>query len=197
MRQRESNETIYRNALLVFADFGYRKATMEDIAGRLGMTKGNLYLYARNKDDLYRKTVAHALLQWQARVAEAVGAESDPKQRFTILCHKALEYLSEDEPLRRVLVFDPEIFPMFAAHDPYEAINRNSVTMIRDILAEGIAAGVFRPVDPDRTAEVIFLVYKMFVIRTYIVSQDAFMRDMFDDTVSLLTKGLYVEADGE
>lgn len=194
MRQRESNEIIYSTALAVFADFGFRKATMDDIASRLNMTKGNLYLYARDKKDLYRRTVAHALLNWQARVAEAVSRETEPAGRFVVMCRKALEYLSTDDALRRVLVFDPEIFPMFADHDPYEEINRNSVAMIRDILSQGIAAGVFRPVDPDRTAEVIFMIYKMFVIRTYIRSQDAFMREMFDDTLSLLMRGLFVDA---
>lgn len=192
MRQRESQEIIYDTALAVFAEFGYRKTTMEDIAGRLGMTKGNLYLYAKNKKDLYRKTVAHSLLAWQAKVAEAVGRETDPRRRFTVMCEKALEYLSTDEKLRRVLVFDPDIFPMFAEHDPYEEINRNSVIMIRDILSDGIEKGAFRPVDTDKSAEAIFLIYKMFVIRTYIRSRDTYMREMFDDTLSLITHGLFI-----
>lgn len=195
MRQRESLETIYTISLSVFAEFGYKKATLEDIASRLNMTKGNLYLYAKSKKDLYRSTVAHALIKWQTKVAEAVIGESDPRQRFTVMCEKALEYLSDDAPLRRVLVFDPEIFPMFEDQDPYQEINRNSVAMIRTILLEGIEGGFFQPVDPDRTAEVIFMIYKMFVIRTYIRSQDAFMRERFDDTIALLTRGLFIKAD--
>ena len=65
MKPRENIETIYKVALSVFAEFGYQKATMEDIAGKLDMTKGNLYLYVKNKKDLYHKTVTHALLGWQ------------------------------------------------------------------------------------------------------------------------------------
>ena len=196
MRQRESQETIYQKALGVFAEYGYQKTTMEDIAGRLGMTKGNLYLYARGKKDLYQKTVAHALQNWQAKVAEAVtAAADDPRQRFLVMCEKAVEYLSEDAALRRVLMRDPDIFPMFPVNDPYEAINRNSVAMIKDIVVQGTAAGVFRSVDCDRVSEIIFLIYKMFIIRTYIHSNDPFMRDMFDETVSLFTRGLFADAD--
>lgn len=194
MRQRESQETIYQTALAVFAEYGYQKATMEDIAGRLGMTKGNLYLYTRGKKDLYEKTVAHALLGWQGKVADAVaGADNDPRQRFLVMCEKAVEYLSEDDALRRVLMRDPEIFPMFPVKDPYEAINQNSVAMIRDILKQGINTGLFRPVDCDRVSEIIFLIYKMFIIRTYIHSNDPFLRDMFDETVSLFTHGLFTD----
>lgn len=191
MRRRESQETIYQTALTVFAEYGYAKTTMEDIAGRLNMTKGNLYLYSKGKRDLYRNTVAHALLRWQGMVLQAVGKEADLRQRFFVMCEKAVEYLSRDDDLRRVLIHDPDIFPMFAEKDPYEEINRNSVRLIRDILKDGMAAGVFRQVDADRNAEVIFMIYKMFVIRTYIKSREPFMREMFDETVALLTHGLF------
>ena len=49
MRKKEKQEAIYEAALRVFARYGFRKTTVEDIARELGMTKGNLYLYARDK----------------------------------------------------------------------------------------------------------------------------------------------------
>ena len=68
MKPKEDISTIYEAALEVFAEYGFKKATLEDIAGQLGMTKGNLYRYARNKKDLYRNTVRYALLRWQGRL---------------------------------------------------------------------------------------------------------------------------------
>jgi AcrR family transcriptional regulator len=55
---------------------GSKKATLDDIAAELGMTKGNLYRYAENKKDLYRNTVRHAMLRWQGRVREAIEQET-------------------------------------------------------------------------------------------------------------------------
>ncbi len=193
MKPREDIQNIYQTALAVFSEYGYQKATMEDIAGRLGMTKGNLYLYVKNKKDLYRKTVANALLCWQSRVLEAVGAETDVREKFRIMCAKAVQYLSEDNLLRNLLVRDPEIFPMFADRDPYAGINRNSVALIRSILQQGIDEGVFRPIDPDRISEVIFMIYKMFIIRMYIRAEDDRLHAMFEDTVDLCTRGLFSE----
>jgi AcrR family transcriptional regulator len=193
MKPREDLETIYQVALSAFAEFGFRKTTMDDVAGRLNMTKGNLYLYVQNKKDLYHKTVAHALLKWQSKVLEAVERQKDVKRKFSVMCFKAVEYLAQDAKLRQVLIRDPDIFPMFAVKDPFYEINRNSVELIKAILKQGIAEKVFRPVDPERLSEVIFMVYKMFVIRMYIKTEGKQIHEMFEDTVDLFTLGLFLE----
>jgi len=192
MKHREDITTIYQTALEVFAQFGFSKTTMEDIAVRLNMTKGNLYLYVKNKQDLYHKTAAYALLKWQGRVAEAIAHETDVKKKFLTMCVKAVEYLANDKPLRDLLVKDPEIFPMFPAKDPFHEINSNSVEMIRSILAQGISEGIFRAFDIDRISEVIFMIYKMFIIRMYIKTDDQHLHKMFEDTIDLCTRGLFI-----
>jgi AcrR family transcriptional regulator len=193
MKPREDIRNIYQTALAVFSEYGYQKTTMEDVAGRLGMTKGNLYLYVKNKKDLYHKTVAHALEAWQSRVLEAVAAEADVKEKFRVMCFKAVEYLAKDNLFRHLLVRDPEIFPMFADKDPFAEINGNSIALIRSIVVQGIDEGVFRPVDPDRISDVVFMIYKMFIIRMYIRAEDNALHEMFEDTVDLCTRGLFAQ----
>ena len=193
MKPRENIETIYQAALAAFAEFGYRKTTMDDVAGRLHMTKGNLYLYVKNKKDLYHQTVSHALLKWQSKVLEAVERQKDVKRKFFTMCFKAVEYLAQDAELRQVLLRDPDIFPMFPLKDPFHEINRNSVELIKSILKQGIAEKVFRPVDPERISEVIFMVYKMFIIRMYIKTEKQQIHEMFEDTVDLFSLGLFLE----
>jgi len=197
MKPKEDIETIYETALSVFAEFGYQKATMADIAGRLHMTKGNLYRYAENKADLYQNTVSAALRRWQARVSESVEAAGDAKNKFLVMCEKAVEYLAVDTDLRRLLIRDPEIFPMFPTNDPFAEINAASVELIKAILRQGMAEDMFRPIDADRMAEVIFMIYKMFVIRMYIKTDDRFAHEMFEDTVDLFTQGLLNKARAE
>ncbi|MBU2488360.1 MAG: TetR/AcrR family transcriptional regulator, partial [Proteobacteria bacterium] len=162
-----------------------------DVAKALGMTKGNIYRYAKGKKDLYEKTVAWALSRWQGQVAGAVAAEMDPRRCFIVLAKSAVRYLSTDDRLRRLLARDPDIFPMFADHDPYGAINAASVAMIRRVLEEGMEAGAFRPVDPPATAEAFFSVYKMLIIRAYIRAEEAEMWTAFNAILELLTQGLY------
>ncbi|MFH1983419.1 MAG: TetR/AcrR family transcriptional regulator [Pseudomonadota bacterium] len=196
MKPKIDIDDIYRAALGVFAEYGFKKATLDDIAARLGMTKGNLYRYARNKKDLYEQTARHALLRWQSRVREAVSAETDPAAQFLTMSRTAVDILAGEADLRRLLVRDPDIFPMFPTADPYADINANSVDMIRDILAQGIAEGRFRPVDLNTVPEILFSIYKMFIIRMYLQSGDPSVQEMFAQTVALMTRGLFVDTNG-
>ena len=157
------------------------------------MTKGNLYRYVKNKKDLYYKTVSYALLAWQSKVLEAVDRELGVKEKFYTMCFKAVEYLSENHPLQQVLTRDPDIFPMFPVKDPFYDINKNSVSLISAIIKQGIEENLFRKIDPERVSEVIFMIYKMFIIRMYIKTEDKLIHDMFLDTVDMLANGLFVE----
>lgn len=191
MRKKESIETIYAAALKVFAEYGYKKATVEEIADELGMTKGNIYRYVKDKKDLYDKAVGYALLRWQSLVGDAMRRERDVRQQFTVMCTKAVEYLSKDRYLRQILVRDPEIFPLLDQQDPYRKINRASETILKSIITRGIEEGEFRDMDADCASRALFSIYKLLIIRTYIKSEGPKMRRVFDGTLDLITRGLF------
>ena len=110
MNRKEAKiEEICRAALRNFSSYGYRKTTVGDVAAELGMTQSNLYFYVKDKRELYERAVSFALEQWQQYVREAVEKEEDVKQRFLVMCTKAVEYLTEDDELRRILAHDPDI----------------------------------------------------------------------------------------
>ena len=82
---------------------------------------------------------------------------------------------------------------MFPTKDPFYEINHNSVELIKSILTQGIEENVFRDIDPDRVSEVVFMIYKMFIIRMYIKTEDKLIHEMFVDTVDLFAHGLFVD----
>ena len=78
----KKRQQLFQEALVLFAAFGFKKTTIEDVARQLNMTKGNLYFYVKNKKDLYHKTIHWALTRWQAHVIEAVEKQTCPKEKF-------------------------------------------------------------------------------------------------------------------
>lgn len=191
MRQKEDIKTVYNAALKVFAEFGYKKTTVEDIAGELGMTKGNIYRYAKDKKDLYDKAVAHALLKWQGLVRDAIIKENDVRNQFLVMSRKAVEYLSKDKHLRQILIHDPDIFPLFDEVDPYKKINRASEAMLKSIISRGVREGKFRVMNEDSAARSLFSIYKLLIIRTYIRSEGKRMEQIFEGTLDLISRGLF------
>ena len=194
MKKKEARiEEICKAALRSFSAYGYRKTTLGDVAEELGMTQSNLYFYVKDKKDLYERAVSFALEQWQQYVRTAIENEKDVRQRFLVMCRKAVEYLLEDDEVRGLLVRDPDIFPMAGDDDPYEAINNRSAEMIRGILDQGITENAFRQMDVEKTSQVILMIYKMLVIHTYIRTDEKTVREIFGHILDLMTQGLFTQ----
>ena len=190
MRNRQDEQVILDAALKVFSRYGYKKSTLEDIAGELNMTNTAMYAYAASKRDLYERTVSFVMKRWQSAVEQAVNAKTTAQEKMTALCESALYYLAQDQEFCALLKNDPQIFPMFPTVDPYEEINRDSVRMIERILLFGQQTGEFRVVDAPAVSEVLFSIYKNFIIHTYINSEEDYTSRYLPITMDLILNGI-------
>lgn len=190
IKKKDLNE-IYDAALEVFAEYGYKKATLADIAQRLGMTGAGLYRYFKNKKELYEQSVGHALRQWQSYARDGIPVDADVRTQFKMMCLKAVEYLSINDTFRRLLVRDPDIFPVFPKNDPYEKINNDSLELIRSILRKGMEAKEFRDTDLEMTTQLLWLIYKTFIVQIYVKNHGEKMREGWNIFIDLITIGLF------
>lgn len=188
-------EAIYKAALKVFAEYGYKKTTIEDIAAELGTAKSSLYFYIKDKRDLYDKAVAYGFRHWQNKVRDAIAAEADVEKRFIVMAHKAYEYLAEDRHFRKILMRDPSLFPLHPSQDPYSDINRDSIAMLTAILERGVKEGRFRPIDVTAVAPLMFSFYVLMIQRTYMFPEDEHTV-MFEDGIDLFLRGLVMKHGG-
>jgi AcrR family transcriptional regulator len=88
MTKKEKAEKVLETSLKAFSRYGFRKTTVEEIAAEAGMTKGNLYLYFKDKRDLYVQTVAFGLRRWQHSAAGALKGVEDVEQQLITYCRK-------------------------------------------------------------------------------------------------------------
>lgn len=70
----ERRAAILQAAKQTFADYGFRKTSMDDIARGAGMSRAALYLHFRNKEDIYRSLVTAFYEHAEARFAAALAA---------------------------------------------------------------------------------------------------------------------------
>jgi AcrR family transcriptional regulator len=74
-------------AVGVFARYGYRKASMDEVAHAAGVSRQGLYLQFANKEELFRKAVEHLLnSQLNAAVAALSRPEDSLERRLIAAC---------------------------------------------------------------------------------------------------------------
>ena len=186
----ETLESIYKAALQLFAKFGYKKATVEDIANELGMTKGNIYFYVKNKKDLYEKSIAYALASWQSSVRNALADEKNSINKLFIMFQKGNQYLNEHADLQTVLINDPDIMALSDEEDRFDNINKKTRSMLKSIIDDGVRSGTFREMDTAHVTSLIYNAYILYVIKAYIKSEGESITQIFEEGINILLHGI-------
>ncbi len=93
----EAKSRILEAANKVFAERGYHEATMDDIAKRLGVSKGAIYLYFSSKEDLFEAMCKTAPQAFKEILYSSFGDEANPVQSATQFFDKMLK-LSASNP---------------------------------------------------------------------------------------------------
>jgi TetR/AcrR family transcriptional regulator len=82
-RIQSHNEALILDAALeVFSAYGYRGATVDQIATKCGLSKPNLLYYFKRKEDIYTAVLERTLSLWLAPL-QALDPERDPIDELT------------------------------------------------------------------------------------------------------------------
>lgn len=83
-------------ALRLFARYGYKRSSMDDIAREAGLAKATLYLHFKGKDDVFRAMLDLLGRRVEARCREVVAGQGPFAQRLAALlqAHHGLAYAS-------------------------------------------------------------------------------------------------------
>jgi TetR/AcrR family transcriptional regulator len=90
-------ERILRGAEQVFAEFGYRGASMDRIAKHIGLSKQNVIYYFSSKEILYRSVLQNIIDLWLERMFFADDREQTPESIIASYIRGKLQ-LSRDYP---------------------------------------------------------------------------------------------------
>ncbi len=93
----EAKNRILEAANKVFAEKGYHEATMDDIAKRLGVSKGAIYLYFSGKEDLFEAMCKTTPQAFKEILLSSFGNDANPIQSATQFFDKMLK-LSASNP---------------------------------------------------------------------------------------------------
>jgi AcrR family transcriptional regulator len=146
----------------IFIQKGYQRTTLEEIALLCELSKGTLYLYFKNKEQLFLAVIEKVFIGFNTAFIEYLSTTNDlrPDERLAGLATAALAYIAEN-PDTKSLLQESHIFMAIHGFD-HESIQRmhKKSTLIPELLSsvvkQGIDDGVFHDVDPLLISEAYF-----------------------------------------
>ncbi len=148
----------------VFSEKGFNKSTMEDIASEAELSPGTLYLYFKNKEELYASLSLRILQYLHIRV-EHVNKETElsPEQKLEKLI-EAMYDVYDFDPLIIINMFHLQSSETLKNLSPrlmtqIEELSRKSIGAISSIFREGVEKGVFIEKHPVALSDIFWSLF--------------------------------------
>lgn len=139
-----------------FVKNGYSAARVEDVADRVGVTKGTIYVYFQTKEDLFEQVIRHISVPFEDIIPELEalsGTASEKLVAFMTLTYNRLLGDRKTLELMRFVISEGTRFPdLIERH--HTTFVAPIVTRMERILAEGVATGDFREA-PAKFSEIV------------------------------------------
>lgn len=179
-----------RNAILDAAErrlagHGYKKMTIDVLAADVGIGKGSVYLHFSSKEEIALSHIDRLIEQLKTRLQEIAARSSPPEKRLKSMLHERVLYRFDSvqhytQSLNDLLSkIRPQLLERRQRHFDEEA------TIFAGLIKEGVDAGVFAPVNVNKTA-VSFLVATNSLLPYSLSAQELGERQEIEKRVSAI-----------
>ncbi|MBW1921740.1 MAG: TetR/AcrR family transcriptional regulator [Deltaproteobacteria bacterium] len=190
--KQEKFESILDIAKRMFARYGLRKTSMDEIARMARVAKATIYNYFGSKDRVYMEVLRRESDEVVQKVSSSVAEESSPKDKLIAFARVKFQYMRRAVNL---LNLDREgiekLLP--AAEEIRNQFFEREVDIIHSILKEGMEKGVFQLRDVLLTARAIGHALRGFELNWLVQENEERIDHYLDELMNILFYGLMSE----
>ena len=183
----------------IFSAKGFNKATMEDIAKEAEISPGTIYIYFKNKDELYASLSIRILQHLNIRL-EHVKNQNDVnvEQRISTL-KDALYDIYNFDPLILINLFHLQSSESlknlsFGLLSEIKRLSQDSLKIMADIFSEGISNGVFIKTNPNALADIFWALFSGVILweesKKIIDNKKDFLKPTLDIAFDIFRQGI-------
>ena len=142
VKQDEIREIIINVARNIFAKFGFRKTTMEEIAHAARKGKSSIYHYFNSKEEVFNAVVEKETSALHLALSEAVKTASTPEDKLRAYIRTRMDTIGDLANLYSAL--RDEYLDHFSFIEKIRSqFDHKEISMIKEILVEGVDQGDF------------------------------------------------------
>lgn len=182
----------------VFSAKGFNKATMEDIAHEAELSPGTLYLYFKNKEELYASLSLRILQYLLIRVEHVDSEDAGPEEKLKALM-SAMYDVYEFDPLIIINMFHLQSSETLRNLSPelmseIKVLSQKSLGAIAKIFEQGIKAGKFIDHHPIALADIFWSLFSGVVLweasKKIIDDQKDYLKKTLEIAFEIFYRGL-------
>jgi AcrR family transcriptional regulator len=150
----DSRSRLVTAAVAAFADKGFHGTTTRDIAAAAGMSPAALYVHHRSKEELLYLIAQEGHRRTLVLCQDAIAGGGGPGAQLDRLVGDFVRHHAVNHTSARVVNY--ELAAMTPEHRTEVEAQRSSIqSLVRDLLVDGVASGVFATPDPMMTAAAV------------------------------------------
>ena len=143
----ERREHILRAAQELFARFGFRKTTMEDVAKAARIAKATLYYYFKSKENILQELIYKKGEELRRRLLSAIRDAEGPVEKLRAYGVTRFKYFRKLALYYSILTQEYYQYLPFIEKERRD-FNAFEIETLEGILREGIDQGLFSISDP-------------------------------------------------
>ncbi|HPJ44993.1 MAG TPA: TetR/AcrR family transcriptional regulator [Tenuifilaceae bacterium] len=176
----------------VFAKFGFKKTTVDDIAQALRKGKSSIYYYFKSKDEIFEAVVDKEADELRTKIIEVLHSSLNSMQKLREVIKLRLKLVS-DMVNYYALLKNNDLSNITFAEKLRSKFDEEEVRIVKGILQEGIDTGVFKVKDTELSSIAIITAMKGVEIPVLINSPKADdLEKVIDDMLDILFFGLVI-----
>ncbi len=186
----EQKSRIIDSAKELIAQYGFKKTTMDEIAGRARMGKSTMYYYFKNKEDIFAEIVRLHSEEFRRELNETIQKAYSPQDKIMQYVRTRMLHLKQLSNYYKTLTneyLDHYLFIEQVRGDFYNFENQT----LSGIINEGIQKNIFTPCEVDVVVRMIAIAIKGLEYPLFVQKEQDLERDS-QQMMEIIFKGIEV-----
>lgn len=166
---------ILQKSLDVFVEEGYEDVTFQKIADRCGITRTTLYIYFKNKHEIFLGSIKELLAELEKSINIVLADDSlSAKEALKKTCDILIDQCTESKKLFRVIL-NYLLQIKKTGVDPNDRVKRRVVKLrhvFSTLIIRGIQSGEFLDINVKDVNELFYSILEAAIFRLIVLNQE-------------------------
>lgn len=185
----EYRKKIVLTASEIFSRYGFRKTTMEEIAGALNKGKSSIYYYFKSKEEIFEAVVDHEAQLLKNELSEVIKSSDDPEsilRKYVKVRMNLFEKLSNYYNA----IFNSDLDHFDFIDKQREKYDMMEIAFIRYLLWRGVKSGQFNLENTGLSALAVQTAIKGLELPLFWQKRNYGLDDQLDAVIDILFYGI-------